>query len=92
MASGIHEFPGLGMDQVPWPLVSCCLQVALAMTRHIRTLEKQFPGIQISRTRGGHLVATVGTSRIYMAATPSDARALANIRASIRRAERGLRP
>ena len=62
------------------------------MTRHIRALHRQFPGIQITRTRGGHLVATVGTSRVYVAATPSDARALANIRASIRRAERGQRP
>ena len=58
----------------------------------IRELGKQFPNVSITKTRGGHLVATVGTSRIYMAATPSDARALANIRASIRRAERGLRP
>lgn len=58
----------------------------------IRELGKQFPNVSITKTRGGHLVATVGTSRIYMAATPSDTRALANIRASIRRAERGLRP
>ena len=58
----------------------------------IRELGKQFPNVSITKTRGGHLVATVGTSRIYMAATPSDTRALANIRASIRRAERGQRP
>ena len=58
----------------------------------IRELGKQFPNVSITKTRGGHLVATVGTSRLFLAATPSDARALANIRASIRRAERGLRP
>lgn len=58
----------------------------------IRELGKQFPNVSITKTRGGHLVATVGTSRVFLAATPSDARALANIRASIRRAERGLRP
>ena len=62
------------------------------MTRHIRELHRQFPGVRISRTRGGHLVAQVGTSRIYMAATPSDHRAINNIVAMIRRAERGLNP
>ncbi|MBU2766033.1 MULTISPECIES: hypothetical protein [Acidithiobacillus] len=62
------------------------------MTRHIRELHRQFPGIQISRTRGGHLVATVGTSRVFLAATPSDHRAIHNIAAMIRRAERGLNP
>ncbi|MBU2841849.1 hypothetical protein [Acidithiobacillus thiooxidans] len=55
------------------------------MTRHIRELQRRFPGIQINRTRGGHLVATVGTSRIFMAATPSDHRAIHNIRAMIKR-------
>jgi hypothetical protein len=58
----------------------------------IRELCKQFPNVSITKTRGGHLVAHVGTARVFLAATPSDARALANIRASIRRAERGLRP
>ena len=58
------------------------------MTRHIRELHRQFPGVQISRTRGGHLVATVGTSRIYMAATPSDHRAIHNNAAMIRRVQR----
>jgi hypothetical protein len=58
----------------------------------IRELGKQFPNVSITKTRGGHLVAHVGTARVFLAATPSDARALANIRASIRRAERGLRP
>ena len=58
----------------------------------IRELSKQFPNVSITKTRGGHLVAHVGTARVFLAATPSDARALANIRASIRRAERGLRP
>ncbi len=62
------------------------------MTRHIRDLNRMFPGVQISRTRGGHLKAQVGTQVVFLAATPSDARALANIRASIRRAERGFRP
>ena len=62
------------------------------MTRHIRELHRQFPGIRISRTRGGHLVATVGTSRVFLAATPSDHRAIHNIAAMIRRAERGLNP
>lgn len=59
------------------------------MTRHIRTLNRMFPGIEISRTRGGHLVATVGTARVFMAATPSDHRAIHNIAAMIRRTSRG---
>ena len=58
----------------------------------IRELGKQFPNVSITKTRGGHLKARVGTQVVFLAATPSDARALANIRASIRRAERGLRP
>ena len=58
----------------------------------IRELGKQFPNVSITKTRGGHLVAQIGSARVFLAATPSDARALANIRASIRRAERGLRP
>ena len=73
------------MGQGPWPLVSRCLQVGVIMTRHIRTLQKQFPGIQIARTRGGHLVAQVGSARIFMAATPSDHRAIHNIVAMIKR-------
>lgn len=73
------------MGQGPWPLVSRCLQVGVIMTQHIRELQRRFPGIQINRTRGGHLVATVGTSRIFMAATPSDHRAIHNIRAMIKR-------
>lgn len=58
------------------------------MTRHIRELHRRFPGIQISRTRGGHLVARVGTSRVFLAATPSDHRAIHNIAAMIRRVQR----
>ncbi len=58
------------------------------MTRHIRELQRRFPGIQINRARGGHLFATVGTSRIFMASTPSDHRAIRNIAAMIRRAQR----
>lgn len=59
------------------------------MTRHIRELHRQFPGIQISRTRGGHLVAVVGSHRIFMSSTPSDHRAIHNIAAAIRRVSRG---
>ena len=58
----------------------------------IRELGKQFPNVSITKTRGGHLVATVGTSRVFLAATPSDHRAIHNIAAMIRRAERGLNP
>ena len=57
--------------------------------KHIRDLSRMFPGIQISRTRGGHLVAQVGSARIFMAATPSDHRAIHNIAAAIRRVSRG---
>jgi hypothetical protein len=45
--------------------------------------------VSITKTRGGHLVATVDTSRVYMAATPSDHRAIHNIAAMIWRASRG---
>jgi hypothetical protein len=62
------------------------------MKRHIRELRRQFPGIQISRTRGGHLVAHVGTARVFLAATPSDHRAIHNIAAMIRRVSRGQQP
>ena len=58
------------------------------MTRHIRELHRQFPGIRISRTRGGHLVAQVGSARVFLAATPSDHRAIHNIAAMIRRVQR----
>jgi len=62
------------------------------MTRHIRELNRMFPDVSITKTRGGHLVATIGTTRVFMAATPSDHRAIHNIAAMIRRAERGLNP
>ena len=59
------------------------------MTRHIRELTRLFPGVAFTRTRGGHIVATVGTARVFLAATPSDHRAIHNIAAMIRRVSRG---
>jgi len=58
----------------------------------IRELGKQFPNVSITKTRGGHLKAQVGTQVVVLAATPSDHRAIHNVAAMIRRAERGLNP
>ena len=58
----------------------------------IRELGKQFPNVSITKTRGGHFVAHVGTSRVFLAATPSDHRAIHNIAAMIRRVSRGQQP
>ncbi len=64
----------------------------MTATRHARLLQKQFPEIEIRRTRGGHLVALVNGQKVFMASTPSDGRALANASATIRRAQRGAHP
>lgn len=49
--------------------------------------ELRTAGVQITVTRGGHvmLLAPCG-ARCYVASTPSDSRDLANVRALIRRA------
>ncbi|MBU2801537.1 hypothetical protein HFV02_04570 [Acidithiobacillus caldus] len=60
--------------------------------RHARALQKRFPDIEIQRTRGGHLVALVHGRKVFLSATPSDGRAMANAVAAIRRAQRGAHP
>jgi predicted DNA-binding transcriptional regulator YafY len=60
--------------------------------RYARSLQKRFPDIEIQHTRGGHLVALVHGRKVFLSATPSDGRAIANAAAAIRRAQRGAHP
>jgi hypothetical protein len=54
-----------------------------------RELARAFPFASIRRTAGGHLLIRLENGRsVIAAATPSDRRALRNIRAEIRRARR----
>jgi hypothetical protein len=52
-----------------------------------RELEREFPFATVERTGGGHLRLTLPNGRFVIApATPSDWRALDNLRAMVRRA------
>jgi hypothetical protein len=52
--------------------------------------ELERAGLEVVRTRGGHLRVKGRTGCYFMAGTPSDHRALANARAALKR--RGMLP
>ena len=61
------------------------------MNKRLRTLRKEFPGWEPQIRHSGHIrLVHRATGAVYFtAASPSDVRAIRNLRASLRRLERG---
>lgn len=61
---------------------------AHTIPRHLREVLRDFPQASARRTGGGHWAISSPAGPIFASSSPSDHRAIENLRASLRRAYR----